>query len=177
MLPESTTRGRRRPFLRGFSLLDLIVVIAILGIVARVALPRLSNTYARNRLDAAARRIVSDLALAQQRARQLSTPQNVQFDSGSSAYVLDGMSDPAHPASAYKIALDAAPYEVALAQVDFGGDEKLVFDGFGVPDSGGDVYLRLGGQLRQVTLAATTGRATISEPDALPAPKVKELVK
>ncbi len=153
------------------------MVIAILGILARVAVPRLSNTYMRNRLDAAARRIVSDLALAQQRARQLSSSQSVQFDSGSSGYVLSGMPDPAHPASTYKMALGEAPYEVAIVQVEFGGDEELIFDGFGVPDSGGDVFLRLGDQLRKVAVAGTTGRATISEPDALPAPKIKQLMK
>ena len=57
-------RGGVKQLQRGFSLLELIIVIAILGIIFAIALPNFADMLAEQRARAAASEIVGDLALA-----------------------------------------------------------------------------------------------------------------
>ena len=53
--PDASAHSATRP---GFSLLEVATVMLILGILAAIAVPRISTSIARQRVDAAARRIV-----------------------------------------------------------------------------------------------------------------------
>jgi type II secretory pathway pseudopilin PulG len=149
------------------TLIEAVMVICILAVVAGVAIPRVANSLAGQRVDAAARRIAGDLNLAQERARQASATQTVSFDLTGSTYQLVGMTDLDHPAAAFTVSLGSAPYEAQLASVAFGSHSTLHFDGFGIPDAGGTIVIHCGNQWRAVTVAAESGAVTIATVPAL----------
>ena len=155
--------GQRRP---AFSLLELGLVLLIVAILASMAIPRFSGAATRQRADAAARRIISDLTLAREHARQSSTSQTVIFDVAANGYRLPGLPDPDHPTSEYEVDLDEEPYRAAIVSVDFGGTANVLFDGFGVPAGdavdGGTIVIRVGAEQRTITLDPDTGEASVT---------------
>jgi prepilin-type N-terminal cleavage/methylation domain-containing protein len=149
--------------LRGFSLIELVMVVCILAIMSAVAVPRFARSRVRYRVDAAALRVAADLNLARQRAGQISASQTVSFDVAAGTYSLSGLADMDHPTTTYTVRLGDPPYEVQMTSADFGGDAQLILDGWGVPDSGGTVVLRATDCVKTITVAPGTGQVTITE--------------
>lgn len=146
---------------RGFSLAELAVVLVITAIISAMIIPRYSNSLALRRVEGAARRIVADLAFAQRHAKATSASQTVRFTVISARYRLEGMSDIDHGPGGYFVLLAKEPYGVSMKSADFGGDNKVVFDVFGVPDNGGSVVIQSGHHVRTITVDADTGKATV----------------
>lgn len=152
-----TPRHRRR----AFSLLELVMVVAIIGIVAAIAVPRYAEALSRYRAASAARRIAQDVILARSQARQAGVQRRVTFNLTSHTLII---SDAAAGASSFldsETHLDRAPYDARLVQADFGGDLQLTFDGYGDPDSGGVIVVAAGDAQRSVVLDAASGKVTV----------------
>lgn len=152
------------------------MVALILAIMAAVAVPRFARAITGRRIDAAALRIATDLQLAQRRARQTSASQTIAFVALTGTYSVTGMSDPDHPSTTYTVRLSEPPYEVSISSVDFDGDAQLIFNGWGVPDSGGTVVLQGSHSVKTITVAPGTGQvsvgeAAVTEPGFTPVPQ------
>jgi type II secretory pathway pseudopilin PulG len=158
--PDHKILVRSRPC---FTLVELITVVAIIAMLAAMAIPRFGDSVARQRADAAARRIAADLELARKHAIHASVSQTVTFYPDSSSYVLPGVQHLDHPDGAYKVDLTAEPYAATLVSADFAGSAKVTFGMYGKPDSGGTVRIGVGEHYRTVTLDAESGRTSISE--------------
>ncbi len=151
--------GRRRTG-AGFTMLDLVVTLLIIGILAAVSAPRFAGSLHRARADSAATRIRADLHLARKRAIAASGAQTVQFVPQENLYRLPQLSDLDHRGQMYQVLLGQAPYQVALSEVDLGEGQQIVFDHYGMPDRGGTITVRSGRYEQTVTIDATTGRIT-----------------
>ena len=88
-----------------FTAIELLFVLIIISIVGLMAAPRFANSLAEQHVDAAARRMAADIALAQRRAKFSSTSQAIAFDVTGNSYALTGVADPDHPADPYTIRL------------------------------------------------------------------------
>ena len=173
---------------RGFTLLELVMVVLLLSIVAGVALLDRGTAVAERRLDVAASEVASALRFA--RAESLRTGEfhgsaitlaNHQLRlfrldlSGTppvQLFVVD------HPLDRrpYDITLPQAPFsrgvEVASASFAFAASPSLsalAFEASGAPISpvtmrrllSGQVVLQYAGRTRTVSVAAITGRVTV----------------
>lgn len=157
---DGRQRHQKRP--AAFSLLELVLVLAIMATMAAIAVPRYANSLTRYRTDMAAHRIAADLEYAQAAAVAASGSQSVVFYPATDRYELTGLEHPDHPGSPYEISLHEPPFQTDLTGVLFGTDsETVLFDGFGLPDNGGSVQVRTGERVRTVLVEAETGKATI----------------
>jgi prepilin-type N-terminal cleavage/methylation domain-containing protein len=156
-------RNRRRwpDLYRGFSLLEVILVVAIMAVFAAVAAPRYGRASGRYRADLAARRVVADLRLAQSCAKAASSSRTVSFSTGTNQYQLLNVPSPDGVAGDYTVVLSAEPYNADLTGANFNGSSQVLFNGWGLPNSGGTVVVSAGSEQRTIVVDGGTGRVSI----------------
>lgn len=160
------TRALRLPWAapaaHAFTLIELTIVVVILALVAAIAVPRFAGAAVRARVSAAADRVAADIRLTRTEAMKVSTVRKISFDSLTLQYTIAGVRHLDTAAGNYVVKLAEEPYLISTLKVDLGGDNTLVFDGFGVPDSGGTIELLSGAYKRTVTVQADAGVASVS---------------
>jgi type IV fimbrial biogenesis protein FimT len=72
----------------GFTLLELLIVIAIMAIVSTIAVPRVTYYMAERRLNGAARMVMSDLMMARQKAVTQNNRFKVFFNTNNHGYTI-----------------------------------------------------------------------------------------
>jgi type II secretory pathway pseudopilin PulG len=154
--PQNVDRAVRS----AFTIVEAVMVMVILAIFGMIAVPRYAAFTATERLEGAARRLTADLSLAQRQARRSSASQTVTFDVAQSRYQLVGMKHPDHPSQPYEIRVGDEPYRARIVSASFGGDATLVYDGFGKPDSGGQLVIAVGVYQKTIQVDAGTGQSS-----------------
>ena len=160
----------------GFSLVELIIVITIMGILAWVAYPRLTATT-EIKLDAAARRVASDLRYAQNRSIGTRVVHGVLFDAATERYTVFAPTpataavDPADRARPLTVDFTRrAEYQgVSIVSASFGSTPGVKFDYFGVPrDTAGTdiaatgrIVLACGALADTIEVTPGTGKVTV----------------
>lgn len=128
----------------GFTLVEMVIVLLIIGIVTAVGAPRMIDALSYHRVESATTRVLADLRLARSHARANSQAQAVQFTTSTDSYTLPGIPSLDHPGQDYQVLLHRTPIQASLTSANFGGDQKIVFDGYGLPDTRGTVTLQVG---------------------------------
>ena len=145
---------------QGFSLLELVIVTAIIAVLAAIAVPRYAMASARYRADWTARRIAADLGLAQSLATATGSAKTVHFSIGDNQVQIVGASGLDGSSSSYLLALSGPPYQAQLVSALFGASTDVTFNGWGLPDNGGTVVIRVGQEQRTVAVDGTSGKVT-----------------
>ena len=129
----------RRDGMRGFTLVELTIVLVVIGVVFAIATPRFSDAASHRRTDLALDRIERDIRLAEQDAWHTGTTRELVFDVANNRYEIVGMTDAA--GNPYIVDLSKAPYYLSVTSADFGGESKAVLDGRGENTALGTIVL------------------------------------
>lgn len=163
--PPACRRADRVSQARGFSLIELTIVLAVIVIASAVALPRYWSSIGRYRVDMAARRLAADLALAQARARATGQFRNVKFSRASLTYTLLEENPLNASAAHYAVNLDDDPFTVSVASFSLSDSGvTITFDGYGQPAQGASIKLSAAGHTRTITLDRSSGAISVATP-------------
>ena len=150
---------------RGFTAIELILVIVILGILAAIAYPRFQGLPGI-RVSAAAQEIAGVIRYAQSQAISTAYNYKVYFYASTNSYSVYQVNRSSGAETIISNPLKAGNYPVALNTdypgVTIGADYTVEFDYLGAPDGGGSVTLSGGGNSMTISVLANTGRVTAS---------------
>lgn len=149
-----------------FSLVELLIVILVIAICAAVVVPMAAGTDDLQ-VVSAARIVASDLQYAQNAAISSQQPVTVIFTPATETYSLSNASGPLiHPMTkeAWTVNLaDQSGFDkVDMASASFGSGASVEFDEMGSPDNAGTVTLQSGAHVYTVSVAAATGKVTVT---------------
>ena len=183
--------GMKQRWTSGFTYVELMIVLLLLGIFTMLGLPALNGAMGDARLSGAAQEVVNALEFAQLTAmtsgretrvvigapqdriavRQYTTTADL-FSGGdtlAAADVENGnydfMGNPMNKGTDYEIKFpDESRFQgVDITASDFNVGDPVIFDTLGGPSKGGTVSLAFGGRQMVVTLDSLTGKVTVSQ--------------
>jgi len=165
-LQQSQRRQRGSPGRRGVTLVELMVVLVLLSIAAAVIVPQAVQSSDLEAVSAA-RVLSADLSYAQDLAITSQVPVTVSFDVAGNSYTLSNESGTLiHPISkeVYEtvFSADNGFGHAEVVSATFGSGSSVTFDELGAPNSAGTVVLQAGVHTYHVSVAAATGRVTVT---------------
>lgn len=142
-----------------YTLVEVLCVLALLGIMFLIAVPAVHSLGQRNSLETAARTMVSEMRKAQQKAITAGCGQIIEFRCQDSYRITDSKTE-----ETYYVHL---PDGVSFRAVNFPMSDHIRYLRFnynGSPSSGGTVTLiNNSGAVLYVIVTPATGRVRISE--------------
>lgn len=152
---------------RGFSLVELFVVLTIIAITAAIATPSITATVRAYRAGAAARQLMTDLQFAKMGAVSQRVNYRVSFDAGQTRYWIERWNAATaawNQVDAVRaLATPGTPYFTLGAALNLaftGGNAFVEFTPLGVTNSNGVATVRVGAAVRNVSVNAI-GRVRI----------------
>ncbi len=129
-----TARG-----IRAFSMIELVVVLAIVAILAGVGVVRAGTGAAEYRARLAAKRVATDLEQARQQSMYRSTTVSVEFDAANDSYTITGLLE---DGGTTIVDLSKRPFRLDLSAVSIDGGVSVAYAG-GVASTAAPVELTM----------------------------------
>ena len=175
---------------QGFTAIEVIVVVIILGILTTLAVPSMNAALVDTRLTSAREEVVAAIEFSQLSALSRGRPSRVSIDSSTEtllveqrihtgiATLLDDetsetsesvvetnvsyvpMDYPPSPGTSYSIDLSERSIDVTAS--DVGSGSPLHFSAQGVPSSSASITLAHGGRTSVITVDGLTGKVSFS---------------
>ena len=142
---------------KGFTLIEIIITMTIMGILTAVAIPNFSKWKEKHEINGQAQKVYFDLMLARTTAVKNNNPVLVTFNTTSHTYTVhddtdsDGVQDSGEAVKsvglendinfAYNTGINDEDGNAVSAAVSFGGSTIVTFDSRGQSSSSGSVFL------------------------------------
>lgn len=115
----------------GFSMIEMVLVVVIMGIIIAIAAPRFADAESGRKLSSAKRMLESDVKALQLRARATGKEHLIAFYPAKEMYVGFEGTDVERTAIVLTRTLTNEPSSVELSRTNIGGDENIVINVFG----------------------------------------------
>jgi general secretion pathway protein H len=152
---------------RGFTLVELIVVMVLISLTAAFAMPNIRSALFADELRSAARRFVGLAATSAQEARQRRTAVQLRFDEDEHRFLAapartDGLISEKQYGQV-RLAASVEVTEIETAQSEAGTDQIILFDQRGYTDRTAVHFRQDNGDELTVLLSPFLGLARIRE--------------
>lgn len=144
--------GARGRFYPAFSLIEITTVVAIMGVVAAIAVPRFMESDRRYRVEAAAKRLSDDVQLIRQLSRAQGTAHTIEFTKWGYRIPTLNTTDRGRT-GVYEVHLDSAPYNVIISSLVASGNQVRVSP-FGDVVSSADVTMQVGSHAKKMRIGS-----------------------
>lgn len=144
----------------GFTLMELMTVVAIISILSAIAIPNFFAWRASSKLSSAARELMSDLAMARMQAISASESVKVLFFSDGYTVFVDEDNDDVIDADEEVLSDKNYPAGVAMSADTFPSG-KTIFARTGIVSPAGSIVLDKGSGTRMKVIVSVAGRIRV----------------
>jgi prepilin-type N-terminal cleavage/methylation domain-containing protein len=145
---------------KGITLMELIIVMAIIAMGAVLMVPNIAAWLPNYRLRSATRDIVSSMRVAQMKAVSNNVMYRVSFNSGNNNYVLQRQTTSGVNNFVNEGETQPLPSGITFDSISFGGG-LVVFNPNSTASSGNMVLKNPKGTQKTISVLSTTGRVRV----------------